>query len=378
MTASPTSIDRAIVEATTGSSVDWVLIQAICDSVNGDDSVAKEAADALQKRLDLDDELIQLQSLTLLHTLGTTCSRALKIQLCTRAFTQSLVGLFSNHAAAEAVKSRLLAVMSALVEVFGSTDFELSLMAEALGQVKLLNPTIKPQAVLETPPARRKPTLEEIMAKRLAISMQEGKSQAPMRARKAASSSSSSAAAAVPAYVAPNPVAAAATPAATPTAKATAAPTKVRRVRALYDLDSHVAGELSFRKDDVIYVLERVSNDWWKGSLRGQIGIFPLNYFSPVADASPSEVQRNAETEARVFADGERVERFLAMLETVGSKKEEEEVEGMYKSVVDARPMLSEYLQQLEQVTRDLRDLSERYSEGMRKYEAYLARSGSR
>ena len=52
----------------------------------------------------------------------------------------------------------------------------------------------------------------------------------------------------------------------------------VSRVRALFDFQPSEPGELQFRKGDIIAVLESVYKDWWKGSLRGQTGIFPLNY----------------------------------------------------------------------------------------------------
>ncbi|KAF9437927.1 hypothetical protein BGZ76_010470 [Entomortierella beljakovae] len=48
-------------------------------------------------------------------------------------------------------------------------------------------------------------------------------------------------------------------------------------VVALYDYDAQQAGDLSFRKDDRIELLERTAdvNGWWTGSLNGHKGIFP-------------------------------------------------------------------------------------------------------
>jgi hypothetical protein len=45
----------------------------------------------------------------------------------------------------------------------------------------------------------------------------------------------------------------------------------------LFDSPSE-PGDLQFRKGDVITLLEPVVKDWWKGSLRGNTGIVPLNY----------------------------------------------------------------------------------------------------
>ncbi|CAG8714761.1 10087_t:CDS:2, partial [Cetraspora pellucida] len=57
-------------------------------------------------------------------------------------------------------------------------------------------------------------------------------------------------------------------------------PKLVRYVVALYDYDATAEGDLSFRKDDKIEVVERTAdaNDWWTGKLNGVIGVFPGNY----------------------------------------------------------------------------------------------------
>lgn len=46
---------------------------------------------------------------------------------------------------------------------------------------------------------------------------------------------------------------------------------------ALYDYDAQAEGDLSFKKDDKIELVERTqdANDWWTGRLRGVIGVFP-------------------------------------------------------------------------------------------------------
>lgn len=93
----------------------------------------------------------------------------------------------------------------------------------------------------------------------------------------------------------------------------------VSRVRALYDFTPTEAGELPFKKGDIIAVLESVYKDWWKGSLRGQIGIFPLNYVEKLSDPTPDELRKDAQMEAEVFAQVKNVEKLLAMLSTSDS-----------------------------------------------------------
>ncbi|KAI9023087.1 hypothetical protein CLU79DRAFT_750221 [Phycomyces nitens] len=51
-------------------------------------------------------------------------------------------------------------------------------------------------------------------------------------------------------------------------------------VLALYDYQAQAAGDLSFKKDDKIEVVQRTqdANDWWTGRVNGVTGIFPGNY----------------------------------------------------------------------------------------------------
>ncbi|KAI8643795.1 hypothetical protein BD408DRAFT_451027 [Parasitella parasitica] len=51
-------------------------------------------------------------------------------------------------------------------------------------------------------------------------------------------------------------------------------------VVALYDYDAQAEGDLSFKKDDKIELVQRTqdTDDWWTGRLRGAVGVFPGNY----------------------------------------------------------------------------------------------------
>jgi amphiphysin len=51
-------------------------------------------------------------------------------------------------------------------------------------------------------------------------------------------------------------------------------------VTAMYDFDSHTAGDLSFREGDRIRVVKKTesSQDWWEGEIGGMKGSFPANY----------------------------------------------------------------------------------------------------
>ena len=53
---------------------------------------------------------------------------------------------------------------------------------------------------------------------------------------------------------------------------------------ALYDYVAAEDNELTFATDEVITEIEFVSDDWWSGSCRGIIGLFPSNYVTLTAE----------------------------------------------------------------------------------------------
>ena len=131
-----------------------------------------------------------------------------------------------------------------------------------------------------------------------------------------------------------------------PTSQGTTAAT-VSRVRALFDFVPSEAGELQFRKGDIIAVLESVYKDWWKGSLRGHTGIFPLNYVEKLADPTQDELQKEAQMEAEVFGEIKNVEKLLTLLSTSSSElnvRDNEEITELYHSTLAIRPKLIELI----------------------------------
>lgn len=119
----------------------------------------------------------------------------------------------------------------------------------------------------------------------------------------------------------------------------------VSRVRALFDFQPSEPGELQFKKGDIIAVLESVYKDWWKGSLRGQTGIFPLNYVEKLQDPTREELEKEAQTEAEVFAQIRNVEKLLALLSTSsGEVRDNEEITELYHSTLAIRPKLIELI----------------------------------
>lgn len=187
-------------------------------------------------------------------------------------------------------------------------DPDLGIMNEQYHRLKSQNPNLHPPSAPSksrlTDVDRKKEEEELQMA--LKLSIQDKGSQPAAPAQQAAASSSSQAQAQGPAAAQPVP-------------SGTTAAT-VSRVRALFDFQPSEDGELQFRKGDIIAVLESVYKDWWKGSLRGQTGIFPLNYVEKLSDPTPDELQREAQMESEVFAEIKNVEKLLTLLSSSTSE----------------------------------------------------------
>ncbi|ELT98951.1 hypothetical protein CAPTEDRAFT_37274, partial [Capitella teleta] len=67
------------------------------------------------------------------------------------------------------------------------------------------------------------------------------------------------------------------------------------RCRARFDYDGGEEGDLSFNAGDEIGLIERPSEEWLKGQLRGQSGLFPASFVDVIEDLPPPE------TEAQMF-----------------------------------------------------------------------------
>lgn len=225
-------------------------------------------------------------------------------ELASRAFTDALLRLANDRNTHQQVKAKILERMQEWAAMFKDPD--LGIMNDQYYKLKSMNPNLHPPSAPQksrlTDLDRRKEEEELQMA--LKLSIQDKATQAQAKATPPADTSGQ--AQGQPAAQAP-------------ISSGTTAAT-VSRVRALFDFQATDPDELTFRKGDIIAVLESVYKDWWKGLLRGQTGIFPLNYVEKLADPTPEELQREAHMEAEVFAEIKNVEKLLALLSTSTSE----------------------------------------------------------
>ncbi|EGU75377.1 ESCRT-0 subunit protein hse1 [Fusarium odoratissimum] len=305
--------DEVVTKATDENltSEDWGAIIEVCDKVGNDQNGPKEAVQSIIRRLAHRNANVQLYTLELAHALAQNCGKNMHRELSSRAFTDALLRLTNDRNTHTQVKSKIIEHMKSWSEMF-SSDPELGIMSDAYNRATRSNPNIQPPSAPQkqglTELDRQKEEDELQMALKLSLQEEERK--------KTAASSPGAQAGPSGQTESPAPSAPAGTTAAT-----------VSRVRALFDFAPSEPGELEFKKGDVIAVLESVYKDWWRGSLRGKTGIFPLNYVEKLTDPTPDELQREAQMEAEVFAEIKNVEKLLTLLSTSNTAPREEDNE---------------------------------------------------
>lgn len=249
-------------------------------------------------------------------------------ELSSRAFTDALLKLANDRNTHNQVKAKILERMKDWSDMFKS-DPDLGIMYDAYYRLKQSNPTLHPPSAPQknslTEVDRQKEEEELQMALKLSLQEEERKKGKGVGGSSSAAAGPSGSAGAGQQQQQQQQQQEAAAPI-QPVASGTTAAT-VSRVRALYDFLPSEPGELEFKKGDVIAVLESVYKDWWRGSLKGKTGIFPLNYVEKLTDPTPDELQREAQMEAEVFAEIKNVEKLLTLLSASNTGPREEDNE---------------------------------------------------
>jgi signal transducing adaptor molecule len=370
--ATQNAFDDAVGKATDENltAENWEYILDVCDKVNVEDTGAKDAVAALIKRLAHRNANVQLYTLELANALSQNCGSKVHRELASRSFTEALLRLAADRNTHRQVKSKIIERMAEWTEMF-SKNPDFGIMEQAYMKLKSQNPTLqapsKPTKRHITEADRLKEEEELQMA--LALSIKDKSSVAPSDQSQPNTSTSSSSISQNQAQSdTPHPI-----PSGTTAAT-------VSRVRALYDFQPSEAGELQFRKGDIIAVLESVYKDWWKGSLRGQTGIFPLNYVEKLPDPTTEDLQREAQMEAEVFGQIKNVEKLLTLLSTSSSDlnvQDNEEITTLYHATLAIRPKLIELIGKYSQKKDEFTQLNEKFIKARRDYESLLEASMS-
>ncbi|KAL8701905.1 MAG: hypothetical protein Q9201_004662 [Fulgogasparrea decipioides] len=330
---------------------------------------AKDAVASMIKRLAHRNANVQLYTLELANALSQNCGPQMHRELASRSFTDAVLRLANDRNTHQQVKAKILERLAEWTEMF-SKDPDLGIMEQAYMKLKSQNPNLHPPSK----PTKRQITNvdrqkeEEELQMALALSIKDKASPSGSAAKKPSQNASSPAA-----------TSSQQAPVSQPVPSGTTAAT-VSRVRALFDFQPSEAGELQFRKGDIITVIESVYKDWWKGSLKGQTGIFPLNYVEKLSDPSQEDLQREAQMEAEVFAEIKNVEKLLTLLSTSSSElnvRDNEEITTLYHQTLSIRPKLIELIGKYSQKKDDFTQLNEKFIKARRDYESLLEASMS-
>ncbi|KAI0875706.1 hypothetical protein GGS24DRAFT_274327 [Hypoxylon argillaceum] len=375
--AASSPYDEGIAKATDENltSEDWGAIMDLCDKVSSDSNGPNLAVQGLIKRLAHRNANVQLYTLELANALSQNCGKPMHRELASRSFTDALLKLTNDRNTHQQVKAKILERMKEWSDMF-SKDADLGIMSDAYHRLKQTNPTLHPPSAPQktglTELDRQKEEDELQMALRLSLQEEERKKKVTENTSAAASGSGSGSGQG--AGTTPGPT----EPVLSHPTGTTAA--TVSRVRALYDFVPSEPGELEFRKGDVIAVLESVYKDWWRGSLKGQTGIFPLNYVEKLTDPTPDELQREAQMEAEVFAEIKNVEKLLTLLSTSNTaprEEDNEEISKLYHQTLAIRPKLIKLIEKYSQKKDDFTQLNEKFIKARRDYESLLESSMS-
>ncbi|KAG0161121.1 hypothetical protein PDIDSM_8654 [Penicillium digitatum] len=373
--AQQNQFDDAVAKATDENltSENWEYILDVCDKVGSEESGAKEAVAAMIKRLAHRNANVQLYTLELGNSLSQNCGLKIHRELASRSFTDALLRLANDRNTHQQVKSKILERMEEWTEMFASNP-DFGIMEQAYMKLKTTNPNLQPPSK----PGKREITdvdrqmEEEELQMALALSI---KDKATPAAAVAAAPRAEALSTAVTSVSAPSNQG---EPAETQPVLSGTSVATVSRVRALFDFQPSEPGELQFRKGDTIAVLESVYKDWWKGSLRGQTGIFPLNYVEKLPDPTVDELQREAQMEADVFGQIKSVEKLLTLLSTRNTDlnvQENEEITSLYQATLAIRPKLIELIGKYSQKKDEFTQLNEKFIKARRDYESLLEAS---
>ncbi|WOO78542.1 Class E vacuolar protein-sorting machinery protein HSE1 [Vanrija pseudolonga] len=412
--------DEIVTKATDENlaSEDWDINLQVCDKVTEEGTTgARNAIAALTKRLAHRNPNVQIYALELTNTLAQNCGQPLLEEMSSRTWTGALSRLVNDRATVQPVQRKALKYIKEWARQFEEKgDPNLGLMGELYDQLRAKNFTFDDsEPVPENQDEVRRRREEEELARVIELSKQDvrGAAGRPYQPSQPGVGSSAAAAAAAPPEPVPQPqqhqqhwgapapaaaphspsqaqrantypqqqqqpaaqpYAAAVAPAPEPEPEGPVDINTATRVRALYTFTSEEVGELNFERGDIIKVLDRGFQEWWRGASNGKIGIFPVTYVEALPEPSSRELQEEAQQEARVFASLGLVDQLLQTLKgidtTRGDRLEDRpEVEEMYQASVDLQGQINALIKKYSDQKAELEHMNANFIRAMRQYE---------
>ena len=143
------------------------------------------------------------------------------------------------------------------------------------------------------------------------------------------------------------------------------------RVRALYTYAPSNPTELAFEAGQSIKVIGRTYDQWWRGTLAGRVGIFPVNYVEPLPAPSAAELRLEREEEDELF---ERIAGFDELLERLRAVEPgrpiPDDVEELYAGCVGLQVKLGGLISKYAGAKAELETLSNIFAQAAFSYQA--------
>lgn len=351
-------LSKAVLKATDPKlRVDnWQYIIGVCDLVKQDpEDNGKEVIRLIQLRLTQNDANVILRSLSLIIALAENCGSRLKQEIDSKSFTRILNDLIDSELIHINLKKQIALTVKQLYKSF-KDDPSLKSMKDLYKKVKLNYPYLLQNEGVHgsTPPAKpsKNNSNSDVhdddaqLQQALKLSLQEyEQSKQHVQVEQQQQQQQQ-------------------VPQAHP--EAPAIPTipvapKYKRVQAMYDLISNEQNELSFKKGDIITVIDQVYKDWWKGSLNGKIGIFPINYVSEIKEKTEYELNNERQIESKIFKEKLNVDQLHHQLKDNQNSltTNDPEFNRMYSQVTPLRPQITKLIGKYNQEKNDLINLNQ-------------------
>lgn len=350
-------LNQAVLKATdaTLTTDDWQRIMDVCDLVKMDpEDNSKIVIQCLEKRFEQKDANVILRAISLTVALAENCGSRLQQEISSKHFTNILYNLIENQQVHIILKRALAKCVEQLSESF-KNDPSLKSVNDIYRKIlkhhsELLDKTNKNNSVSYTFEKNQTNRVVQIESKEedkeleeaIRLSLQEyelakkkNESLSKNIDEDKNNASTTNNMNNLNIQVREQ--------------ESTRKKSQLRRVKAMYDLKSTEPDELSFRKGDVIVVLEQVYRDWWRGSLHGKIGIFPINYVSPLEQSVLTEntIINNKETETKIVNAKEKIDQLHLKLQN--SKGDvsilgDDSVNTLYGEVTPMRPEITKLI----------------------------------
>lgn len=387
--------DEFVAKATDENltSENWQLNLDVCDKVSNEgENGARNCVAAILKRLVHRNANVQLYALTLSDALSKNSGIIAHRELASRSFCQTVQRIILDRNTHITVKKKATSLIKQWSQEWGQD--------ESLGIVRETMEALRNQGISfqeddqKNEPAPTEPSSEQLRAEDeelrrvLELSLQDqggrGTSQSALQSSYNDSAEASSSSTVKPAISSVGNV-----------NKTLPEPSNSQfqanqqsqqpaasRVRALYDFAPSEEGELAFQKGDVIRILDSVYEHWWRGELRGEAGIFPVNYVELLPDPTAADIQREAELEAHIFAQANDIDRLLSKLRGLDPSRDnladDDELQELYQSSLTMRPRIVKLIDRYNLKVTELRTMNDKFVRARATFDAMMEQNINR